>query len=89
MDLLPAPPLPPLLAQDGIDVQAQMILVNRYRKARKCANVLLSNGANATQAAALGTTLIGRTLTANAAATHIPSETTWALIVELVREVRA
>ena len=82
-------PPPPLSVQDGIDVQAQMILVNRYRKARKLSQVLLGLGCTAAQAEQIGSAHVGRALTAKAADCNAPSQTTWALVVELVREVRA
>jgi len=70
------------------DVQAERILVARYRKSRKCAQVLLSLGADAGSAIDIGRTTVGRALVAKAAETHVPSTTSWALVVELVREVR-
>lgn len=93
---VPAPPaLPPGIARAAAaaeaperDVQAERILVNRYRKARKCANALLAAGAPASQVEELGKSDLGRKLTAQVAQCNTPSPTTWALVVELVREVR-
>lgn len=70
------------------DERAPHVLIARYRKARAIAHVLLSNGANEATAFELGKTELGRQLAALAASQHVPSETTWALVVEMVREVR-
>lgn len=88
MTELAAVPAPVIPADVQRDVQAERILVNRYRKARKCAQVLLALGADAATADQLGSTEIGRALTAKAADCNTPSPTTWALVIELVREVR-
>lgn len=83
----PAPVIPASAAVE--DDRATHILVARYRKARKIANHLtLLEGASAASVAALGEQELGRVLAAQAAGTRVPSETTWALVVELVREVR-
>lgn len=76
----PAAPVP--------EAQNAHMLVARYRKARKCAQALLASGADSASARSVGSTLVGRTLTAKAADCNVPSETTWALVVELVHEVR-
>lgn len=82
---LPLPPLPPTVE----DERAPHVLVARYRKARKLANALtLLEGANAASVADLGAQELGRVLAAQVAGVNVPSETTWALVVELVREVR-
>lgn len=63
-------------------------LVARYRKARKIATTLrrLQPGVAYEDAVVLGTTEVGRTLAAEAAGTRIPSEVTWALVVEILRD---
>lgn len=70
------------------DPRAAYILVARYKKARAIAQRLLALGANAETAAIVGSTEVGRALAATAAGVNVPSETSWALVVELVREVR-
>lgn len=55
----------------------------RTAKASKMANVLIAHGADAETVAALP--LKGRTMTAQLAGCRAPSETTWALVVEMVR----
>lgn len=70
------------------DVRDRHVLVARYRKARAIAKVLLASGGNVESATQLGTFELGRSLAAKAADVNVPSETTWALVVELVREVR-
>lgn len=64
-------------------------LVARYRKARKIANFLVLTGVSVEDVAALGTSSLGRQLVAEKIGGHVPSETTWALVTELVREVIA
>lgn len=85
-------PIPPVLAARAAagqdDERAPHVLVARYRKARAVATTLLQHGATAAQVEELGKMDIGRALAAQAAGTRIPSTTTWALVVELVREVR-
>lgn len=54
----------------------------RTAKASKMANVLIAHGADAETAAALP--LRGRRLVAELAGCRVPSETTWALVVEMV-----
>lgn len=81
-------PPPPALEQPQPDVQEQMILVNRYRKARKIASKLLAHGADADAVIELGKSHLGMRLAAEAAGANTPSTTTWALVIELVREVR-
>lgn len=71
---------------DERDVQAERILVNRYRKARKCAKVLVNFAAYASDAEQILATEAGRKLVAQAADCNVPSVTTCALIVEIVRE---
>jgi hypothetical protein len=88
----PAPPIPlirPAAAApvDLHDDDNPHKLVARYRKARKIAVLLLAHGANAEAAESLNSD-IGRKVAAQAADVNVPSETTWALVVELVREVR-
>lgn len=55
----------------------------RTAKATKMANVLIAHGADADSAAALP--LKGRAMTALLAGTRAPSDTTWALVVEMVQ----
>ena len=71
------------------DDRAPFILVARYRKARAIAKALLALGASKDDAIALGATEVGRTLAAKAANVNAPSPTSWALVVELVGEVRS
>lgn len=59
-------------------------VVNQYRKARKLANVLLELGADEFNVANGGPALIA--LATRAANVDTPSETTWALVRELVKE---
>ena len=70
------------------DDRAPHILVARYRKARAVAKTLLALGASKDDAIALGETEVGRALAAKAADVNVPSTTSWALVVELVAEVR-
>ena len=70
------------------DAREPYKLVARYKKAKAIAHLLLANGATASSAAVLGAIDIGRSLAALAAGQHTPSEVTWALVVEMVREVR-
>ncbi len=79
---------PPVLPADQDAVREQRILVARYRKARAIAKMLLANGGGVESVTQLGQYELGRQLAAQAAGTNVPSETTWALVVELVREVR-
>lgn len=55
----------------------------RTAKASKMANVLIAHGADAETVAALPRK--GRAMTAQLAGCRVPSETTWALVVEMVR----
>lgn len=55
----------------------------RTAKASKMANVLIAHGADAETVAALPAK--GRRMVAELAGTRLPSEETWALIVEMVR----
>lgn len=66
----------------------RFVLVARYKKARAIAKHLLTLGATAETAAELGRLELGRQLSATTAGTRVPSEVTWALVIELVREVR-
>lgn len=83
----PAPVIP-LTAAHALSERDPHVLVARYRKARRCANALLANGADVTSTEQLGQSELGRKLTAQVAHCNTPSETTWALVVELVREVK-
>lgn len=86
------PPPPPPLAESGDDAREGHVLVARYRKARVLADYLAqyvetANAETAAQSVAvLGQAEVGRQLAAQAAGTRVPSEVTWALVVELVRE---
>ncbi len=55
----------------------------RQAKATKMANVLLAHGADAQAAAALPSH--GRRIVAKLAGTKLPSETTWAVVVDQLR----
>lgn len=55
----------------------------RTAKASKMANVLIAHGSDAETAAALP--VRGRRMVAELAGCRVPSETTWALVVEMVR----
>ncbi len=55
----------------------------RTAKASKMASVLIAHGANPETAADLP--MKGRMVTAELAGTRAPSETTWALVVEMVQ----
>jgi hypothetical protein len=93
---LPAPPLP---ADDVARRERHVTrpdesdnpfkLVARYRKARAIATALhaLPNGFAVADVEGIGASLEGRELAAKVAGTNVPSETTWALVVELYREV--
>ncbi len=70
-------------------VTEQIKLVARYRKAKKIALLLIAMGGNVESVKQLGASEMGRTLAANAAKTHVPSDITWALVVALVEEVTA
>jgi hypothetical protein len=92
----PAPPVPPLLAAVGrapevvpppVDDNPHK-LVARYRKARRIAQAIIDAGGDADATLTVGQTELGRTLAARVAGTHVPSEVTWALVFELVREQR-
>lgn len=96
---LPVPPLPGASRKDAaavlaenraatLEERAPHVLVARYRKARAIAKHILGLGATAEVATQLGQYELGRQLAAQAADVNVPSETTWALVVELVREVR-
>lgn len=62
-------------------------LVARYRKARKIADALRTlPGATTENVATLGASETVRAMAARLANTNVPSEVTWALVVELVRE---
>lgn len=80
---------PPVEADEARDAH---VLVARYRKARKLADHLaafvqaVNAEAAAESVAVLGRTEVGRALAAKAAGVNDPSPTTWALVVELVRE---
>jgi hypothetical protein len=54
----------------------------RTAKASKMANVLIAHGSDAETAAALPAR--GRMMVAELAGCRVPSETTWALVVEMV-----
>jgi len=77
-----------ITAPEVDEARAPFVLVARYRKARAIAKRLLALGADKTTAAQLGETELGRTLAAQAVGVNVPSEVTWALVVELVSEVR-
>ncbi len=59
----------------------------RYRKAKKIALLLIAMGGNVESVKQLGASEMGRTLAANAAKTHVPSEVTWHLVNEMVTEI--
>ncbi len=84
-----APPPPPLTlapAAAHADTNTHR-LVARYRKARKISNhLVMLQGADVASVENLGTSELGRTLAAQAAGVNVPSEMTWALVVEMVRE---
>jgi len=77
-----------ITAPEVDEARAPFVLVARYRKARAIAKRLLALGADKTAATQLGATELGRTLAAQAVGVNVPSEVTWALVVELVSEVR-
>lgn len=61
-------------------------LVARYRKARRIADKI--HGIDASLEDLRDADLATRALAAQLAGTHIPSECTWALVVELITERR-
>ena len=63
-------------------------LVARYRKARKIADALYKLEVPTDAFAASSDNTALRTLAAQVAGTNVPSETTWALVVELITEKR-
>lgn len=61
-------------------------IVNQYRKARKIAEVLITHYASHADVVNASGAMI--TMAATLAETSEPSETTWALVVELVKEAK-
>jgi hypothetical protein len=80
----PAPVVPLPVVPQGDD--NPHVLVARYRKARKLANTMVSEGFTADETASITHNEPARKLAAKLAGTNVPSEVTWALVVELVRE---
>lgn len=60
--------------------------IARYKKAKKISSLLIMLGGTKESVIELGKTEMGRTLAANGASTHVPSEVTWELIVAMVEE---
>lgn len=69
------------------DVTEACKLIARYKKAKKLALALVQHGADGESAVKLGETLVGRSLAAKAVGGHVPSDVTWALVVEMVKEI--
>lgn len=64
-------------------------VVNQYRKARKIATAMIDAGATAdTMGECDATTVRLAIQLAGYEVTDVPSETTWALVVELVKEAK-